>query len=113
MGRYDNRRIVRNQELSYADMLQKRGVSYIDQYDTAVVNRIVVNKYLPIDRVQHVWTQGDRLWKLADKYYADSTYWWLIAWYNGKPTENHFQLGENINVPVPLDRVLAMYNGFL
>ena len=113
MGRYDNRNIVRNQEITYSDVLQKREVSYIDQYDTAEIKPIVINRFLPVDRIQHVWTQGDRLWKLADQYYSDPTMWFLIAWYNGKPTESHFKLGENINIPVPLDRVLAMYYGYL
>ena len=35
------------------------------------------------------------------KYYGDAEYWWLIAWYNNKPTESHFKLGDVVYIPLP------------
>ena len=37
---------------------------------------------LELDYVDRVWTMGDRYHKLAEAYYGDATYWWVIAWFN-------------------------------
>ena len=52
------------------------------------------------------WTLGQRLYKLADKYYGDSQYWWIIAFFNKKPTEQHFSIGDAIQIPLPLNSIL-------
>jgi nucleoid-associated protein YgaU len=110
MSRYDGRAIVRNQEMSYSDVLQSKDLKYIDQFSTPTISKVTTTEGLALTRVQHVWTYGDRLWKLADQYYGDPSYWWLIAWYNQKPTEAHFLLGDAITIPTPLERALAAYN---
>jgi hypothetical protein len=53
------------------------------------------------------WAVGQRLYKLADKYYGDSQYWWVIAFFNKKPTEQHFSLGDTVQIPLPLSEVLS------
>jgi hypothetical protein len=53
------------------------------------------------------WTLGQRLYKLADKYYGDPQYWWIIAFFNRKPTEQHFALGDTVEIPLPLNAVLS------
>ena len=54
----------------------------------------------------HIWATGDRFYKLAHKYYNDSRYWWVIAWYNGYPTEGHIKKGTLIEIPLDLEKVL-------
>lgn len=110
MARYDGRTIARNEELIYSDILQSKDLKYIDQYLTPTMPPVGFEDGLTLTRVQHVWTQGDRLWKLSEKYYGDPSYWWLIAWYNQKPTESHFLLGDVVIIPTPFERVLAAYN---
>ena len=56
-----------------------------------------------IEGISHLWTLGDRYYKLADKYYGDSTMWWVIAWFNRAPTEAHLKIGDIIIIPTPLD----------
>jgi hypothetical protein len=111
MGRYDGRTVLRNQELSYSDVLQQKELQFIDQYQTANLTRLTAEAGLGLTRIQHVWSLGDRLWKLADQHYGDPTYWWLIAWYNQKPTESHFAVGDVVIIPTPFERVLSLYNG--
>jgi len=54
-----------------------------------------------------VWGVGQRLYKLAEKYYGNPEYWWLIAFFNKKPTEQHFAIGDPIEIPLPLNSVLS------
>lgn len=110
MSRYDGKRIARNEEISYSSVFEERGVRHIDHFTTQVISPINVGDALALTRIQHVWSTGDRLWKLAERYYADSTYWWLIAWYNLKPTESHYRFGDTVIIPMPLERALDIYN---
>ena len=54
----------------------------------------------------HVWSVGDRFYKLAQMYYNDPSLWWVLAWYNQKPTEGHVELGDTILVPRNIDDLL-------
>jgi len=54
----------------------------------------------------HVWTYGDRFYKLANQYYNDVTFWWVIAWYNSVPTEANLKTGDLIQIPLNLESAL-------
>jgi nucleoid-associated protein YgaU len=111
MTRYNNRTIARNEEQTYKDVLENRGVKHIDHYLTPSFPTLSVYEALQVTRLQHVWKFGDKLWKLSEQYYGDGQYWWLIAWYNDKPTESHYIVGQTLIIPVPFERALALYNG--
>tara|TARA_Y100000034_G_scaffold135024_1_gene205382 strand:+ start:1260 stop:1604 length:345 start_codon:yes stop_codon:yes gene_type:complete len=55
------------------------------------------------------WGMGDRFYKLADKYYGSSEYWWVIAFFNKKSSEFDVEIGEEIEVPLELDRTLTLF----
>ena len=110
MPRYDNRGIGRNKEIIYYDYLQNRNVNHIDQYVSPTILPISFNDNENITEIEHVWVTGDKLWKLAEKYYGLSSYWWLIAWYNEKPTESHFAVGDIVLIPTPFQRMVSLYN---
>ena len=56
----------------------------------------------------HIWKYGDRLYKLANKYYGDSRYWWVIAWWNSFPTEASITLGTPLRIPLNLEQALIV-----
>lgn len=63
------------------------------------------------DEINHfteVYKTGDRLYKFAYKYYGDVDLWWVIAWYNNKPTDSHFKLGDVVYIPRELDVALRI-----
>jgi hypothetical protein len=59
------RAIVRNQEELYSETLRKRGVKFIDQYETPVLNHPTSEQIASIGRISHIWKHGDRFFKLA------------------------------------------------
>ena len=63
---------------------------------------------MELELVGHTWSLGDRFYKLAYKYYGDSTLWWVIAWYNQTPTEAQVEIGDTLQIPLPLDKILRM-----
>ncbi len=58
--------------------------------------------------VTHVWSYGDRYYKLAAQYYGTPQYWWVIAWWNGRPTEASLQNGVALQIPTNLEDALTI-----
>ena len=107
MGRYDGRKAITNAHPLYQEMLEKRGISRVTMYTSPYLNYPSPEQISnTIKRVGHLWKVGDRYWKLANEFYGDSRLWWVIAWFNKKPTESHVKLGDIIQIPFPLDIVL-------
>ena len=109
VSRYDKRRLFTNASILYSEHLSKRDVKFINQYDTPEIAKDILSKTKDFIYSYHVWSHGDRLYKLADKYYGDSKIWWIIAMVNQKPTESHFALGDLVLIPQPLNKVLDAY----
>lgn len=107
--RYDNRAIRTNAKEVFKEILKNRGIKKVRQYTTPIFNEITSEDRASLDKIQHLWTYGDRLYKLADQYYGDSELWWVIAWYNERPTESHFLIGDVVEVPLPLEDVLGVF----
>ena len=109
-SRYDNRIIAKNSDEAYKDLFDKRGVRFIRQYRTGVLRHPSGLDVMSLNMVGHTWTVGDRYYKLAQQHYGDPTYWWVIAWFNQAPTEAHLNLGDPIQIPSPLERVLGFFD---
>ncbi len=106
-SRYDNRRIAKNSDELYRELFDDRNVRFIRQFRTGVLKHPTASQVRTLQLSGHIWSVGDRFYKLAQKHYQDASYWWVIAWFNQKPTESHLKLGDTIQIPTPLDRVLG------
>ena len=107
MSRYYGRRKKVTSEKMYKELLDGRDVKHIRHFETPVLSHPTVEQRREMTEKIHVWTVGDRYYKLAHTYYGDSTKWWLVALFNQKPTEFHLNAGDVIYIPTPLDA--AMY----
>ena len=108
--RYSNRKVARNNNKLYKEVFKERGVNFIRQFKSPDLKYPTANEMASLDKIGHIWGVGDRYYKLAHKYYGESTYWWVIAWFNKKPTEAHVKTGEVIYVPLPLYTILNLLN---
>ena len=109
-SRYSKRRIVVNDDIGYRDtFFTDRGINQIEQYTT---NRTIFPTVDDLDNISTSpfrWQSDARLYKIANDYYGRPELWWIIAWFNRKPTEADFEVGETIYVPTPLSEVLYLY----
>ena len=87
---------INNNEL-YKELLEDRGVKHIVHYRTKLFGSNAVPKRF--SATKHVWTMGDRYFKLSYEYYGTYQYWWIIALVNNKPTEAHLEYGDVILIP--------------
>ena len=105
--RYKNQNVFTNDLEAYRRYFKKRGLEQIKQFDTPKMT-------YPTDQqarenfttIKHIWGTGDKYYKLADEFYGDASMWWVIAFYNQKPTEFHINLGDIIYIPTPLESIL-------
>ena len=106
-SRYNLRRKLTNTKNFYKAYMRERGLKKMRHYNTP---RFQYPSPEQIDgnvqRIQHTWKSNDMYWKLAAQHYGDPEMWWVIAWFNKKPTESHLTPGDIIFVPIPLDSVL-------
>ena len=89
--------------------------SYINQFTARKVNNVVQHTTVEFgwspnfDVEKEYWGVGFRFYKLADKYYGDTSLWWIIPWFNQKPLESDFEAGDPVLIPLPLERVLSFF----
>lgn len=96
-----------NPDQLYKNFLDKAGIKSIQHYNLMLFGDPYDQSFLKeIQVVEHLYSLGDRLSKLAHREYGDPRYWWVLAWFNGKPTELHCQIGDTIEIPHPLEEVL-------
>ena len=105
--RYGRRGLIDNIYPQYSSFLNKRGRFGIRQYSTPTLKKINYFDLNHLNVTSHVWTRGDKFYKLAHYYYGNSTVWWVIAHLNQKPTEAHCKLGDSIHIYTPLREVLV------
>jgi len=110
VSRYDNRRIITNGSPLYSEHFSVRDVKFINQYETPEIAKDILSKAKDFIYSYHIFSHGDRLYKLASEHYGDSKLWWVIALVNQKPTDAHFKLGDLVLIPQPLNKILAAYN---
>tara|TARA_Y100000592_G_C5258619_1_gene216238 strand:+ start:83 stop:409 length:327 start_codon:yes stop_codon:yes gene_type:complete len=86
----------------YDKILEKRGLKRIIFYEPKIFKNGFIKK--SYSAYEHVWSQGDRLYKLSHTYYEDKAYFWLIGLFNQKPTDAHYKFGDIVYIPAdPLE----------
>ena len=107
ISRYDDRIPVLNKHDRYKELIEERGLNLIRHFNSPNLRFPTENEIASLTIINHYWAVGDRYYKLANEHYGDSRLWWVLAWFNRKPTESHLTLGDLLYIPTPLDRVLS------
>jgi hypothetical protein len=110
--RYNKRRVVDNSNADYlaSDILKNRGITKtIPQFTTPVLQLPEGLELSEINILSEVWGTGINYFKLAKKHYGSEEYWWIIAWFNMAPMETDFKPGDDVLIPLPLEKILAAY----
>tara|TARA_Y100000114_G_C11505328_1_gene206406 strand:- start:24 stop:365 length:342 start_codon:yes stop_codon:yes gene_type:complete len=107
VSRYSKNTIVRTESTDYKNVLDNRGVEHIDHYSFEKFKILKVRDIAGIQVVKHTWTSSDRFFKLANQYYNDPSYWWIIAYFNNTPLETDLEVGQSVFIPIPLEYILS------
>mgnify|MGYP003651057389 CR=1 FL=1 len=106
MARYNKDRKIINSSDYYSFLRKKRGVKVINHYETPRMFHPGALQRSHLTSDNYIWKYGDRFYQLANTYYGDPRYWWVIAWYNGYPTEADIKPGVLISIPLNIEKVL-------
>ena len=101
---------IENRELVYEKLRDSRGVKLLHHLESPHFLTPREDEVASMNIVEHVWSIGDRFYKLADKYYNSPEHWWVIARFNSKPTEAHVKIGDVILIPTSLEILMPIYN---
>ena len=107
--RYDNRFIFTNRSPIYNDQFRNRNIRQIRQFDTPEFKNLDISDIMSLDVKTHIWKLGDKFYKLSAQAYGTTNLWWIIPWFNQKPLESDFKIGEVIDIPFPLSDVLTLF----
>jgi len=106
--RYTKARELVNNSEYYAPLRKSRDKKAIVHYATIKVKNPTVQERASIKRTNHIWKYGDRLYTLSHKFYGDSRYWWVIAWWNGYGVEADIKNGASIAIPLNIEDALKI-----
>lgn len=107
--RYEKRSMIINSSKNFEDQFRVRSLEAIKQYSTGKFKYPTDEEMTKLTILSETWKLGDRLYKYAFEHYGDTNLWWIIAWFNKKPTENHFSLGDEVLIPYPLERIMKYF----
>ena len=108
----DNTDLLSNDDKVYGNLLQKLGVRSVTHKSLVVLGDPMREDFLKeISTTQHVFSLGDTLSKISYKQYGDPKFWWVIAWFNSKPTDLHCEIGDIIFIPFPLEEAVFQATG--
>lgn len=107
--RYNARQTILNNSDEYEDYRENRQLINFRHYSTPLFKDVNVSLLNSIVNYSHIWKEGDHYYKLADLYYQDPKLWWVIAFYNKKPTEQHIKIGDTVLIPTPIQLVLQSF----
>lgn len=99
MPYYNNRqRIIRLNKNSIEEFLESRNLDSVTLRENFKFTYVDTEEYA---FVEHVWSHGDRLFKLSRRYLGGFKSFWLIGLFNKKPTDASYRYGDIVYIPVP------------
>jgi hypothetical protein len=99
--------IFSNPDPVYKKFLDNTGAKEIQHYGLVMFGDPMDQSFLrELEVVEYNYSLGDRMSKIAYKEYGNAKLWWVLAWFNGKPTDLHCEIGDKILVPHPIEEVL-------
>ena len=108
MSRYGSARVTDNDSDFYSPLTQERGLKAIRHMQTVLLKNPEVFERVGLATDSYIWKYGDRFYKLACQYYDDPKLWWIIAWYNGYPTEANVKIGDVLDIPLNLEEIIRV-----
>lgn len=113
VSRDKNRNIVNNTAYPYlhSNIFRNRKRNSILHFGTTNLKYPTTEEISRLTLERVLWKTGSKYYNIANEYYDDPEYWWVISFFNLKPLETDNRPGDIILVPTPLTNVLR-YMGY-
>lgn len=107
-NRYRTTPVMENNSPKYEEIFQEKNISKIYHLTTKSFSDITKDINL-FEYTYHTWSANDKLTILAHNYYSDSRLWFLIALINKVPNDFSLNVGDNLIIAFPPEKVLSYY----
>lgn len=108
MSRNSNRSKAVNKNPQYEDIFEERNVNQIEQYRTKKLRYPSRKQIDNLTLHKYYWQSNDDYYKVSEKFYGDTKFWYVIAQFNQIPFEGDIKVGDTLMIPRPLSRVLQV-----
>ena len=106
MSRYRKFTTIKNDLDFYSKQISARNKKSISMFRPRPLGELKERLLQTINTNKEVWSEGTNLYKLAYNYYGDQDLWWVIGMFNNKPTDAHWQVGDEVLIPTPVSKIL-------
>ena len=106
MSRYSKFTIIPTESFFYKKQLDRRGVKRINHYALRTFSSLPDEIKRRLTITKSVWTAGTTLAKVSNDVYGNQDFWWVIGYYNNKPIDADWTVGDEILIPTPLQTIL-------
>ena len=107
MPKYKREQFVNDDE-TYFFLFEMRDLEKVVQFTNKQIPKRIKN--LNISVFNYTWRQGDKLYKLAAKFYGSHKLWWIIALANKISCEADLSYGDVIIVPTTTKQILEAFS---
>lgn len=104
--RYNKRSILSNTRPIDRKRVTRRNTNSLTYFSADSLKHPTQEDYNRIGSKPVIWNETTRLSSLAQQYLGNFEYWWVIAWWNKKPTDAHFKAGDVVYIPNNLTMAL-------
>ena len=105
MSRYNRTLRATNDTDKYKRVLEKRGVTKIEQYRTTTLKHYDTEQ---VPYIEIIYRDGDSFWKISSRHFGSPEHWYIIARFNNMPSEANLSVGDKIKIPVSLSLALQV-----
>jgi len=109
MARYSNRKQILIDGDPYRRVLSEKDRKRIVLYESPTFPEKTVEIVRQLNVTSYAWRMGDNYYKVAHDQYGDRDLWWVLAWYNGIPSDTYLRRGERIGIPRPVETVVSYF----
>jgi|TARA_R110002074_G_scaffold386006_1_gene567556 hypothetical protein len=104
--RYNKRSVLNSRKPIDERSVRKRNTNSLTYFSLDSLRHPTQEDYDRIGSRAVIWDETTRLSKLASKHLGNFEYWWVIAWWNKKPTDAHYKVGDVVYIPNNLTMAL-------
>ena len=97
MSRYTSIKILT--EAKGGSIVARRGKKAIVKRDSKTLPRRTKEIRNLVSELKYMVRANDDWYKIAHKFYGNQNLWYLLAWYNKKPTDTMLQTGDMLLIP--------------
>ena len=105
-SRYINKKVYKTTPRNLGDILKRRNLNNARILETIFLRPLTQEAMSGLEIRSIVWKKQFKLFKLAQRLYGDPKLWWIIAWFNQKPTDADYKPGDIIKVPFPPEEII-------